>query len=67
MTVNEVFNWIFVVIGIAFVVYMMKNKNTIYVGVRDRKNKIHKIPVYATDSEKEVLRKVEEYMRKNQS
>lgn len=67
MTVNEVFNWIFVVIGIAFVVYIMKNKNTIYIGVRDRKNKIHKIPVYATDSEKEVLRKVEEYMRKNQS
>lgn len=67
MTINEVFNWIFVVIGIAFVFYMMKNKNTIYVGVRDRKNKIHKIPVYATDSEKEVLRKVEEYMRKNQS
>ncbi len=64
MTINEIFNWIFVVIGIGIVYYMMKNKNTVYIGVRDKKNKIHKIPVYTTDSEKEVMKKVEKYMQK---
>lgn len=64
MTATEVFNWILVVVGIGVLYYYIKNQNTIYIGVRDKKNKIHKVPVYATDTEKEVMKKVEKYMQK---
>lgn len=63
---NEIFNWVLVVISIAVAYYMLRKNNTVYIGVRDNKNKIHKIPVYTTDNEKQIMEKVKKYMEKNQ-
>lgn len=66
MTESEIFNWLIIFLGIGYLIYHYNKKDTVFVGVRDKNGKVHKIPVYVTDSEKEVLRKVEDYMKKHQ-
>jgi TRAP-type C4-dicarboxylate transport system permease small subunit len=39
--------------------------NTIWIPIRDKNNKIHKIKVYVNDSEEDILKKVNDYLRKN--
>ena len=65
LSVNEIFNWVFSVIGLAFTYYLMRKNNTVHIAVRDKQNKIHKVKIYSTDSEEEVMKKVEIYMKKN--
>lgn len=65
-TQDQIVNWIFLILGIVVMYYVVKKHNTIYLAVRDKKNKIHKIAVYSTDDEEEVMRKVNDYMKKNQ-
>ncbi len=66
MTDSEIFNWLIIFLGIGYLIYHYNKKDTVFVGVRDKKGKVHRIPVYVTDSEEEVLRKVEDYMKKHQ-
>lgn len=66
MTDSEIFNWLIIFLGVGYLIYHYNKKDTVFVGVRDKKGKVHRIPVYATDSEEEVLRKVEDYMKKHQ-
>lgn len=64
LTGAEIFNWVLAIIAIAGMYYVMKKNNTIHIGVKDKKNKIHKVPIYTNDTEEEVIKKVEKYMKK---
>lgn len=66
MTDSEIFNWLIIFLGIGYLIYHYNKKDTVFVVVRDKNGKVHRIPVYVTDSEEEVLRKVEDYMKKHQ-
>lgn len=66
MEINKIVNWIFVIISIGIAYYIMKNKNKVYIAIKDKKNKTHKIAIQITDSEQEVMKKIEKYMKKNQ-
>lgn len=66
MTDSEIFNWLIIFLGIGYLIYHYNKKDTVFVVVRDKNGKVHRILVYVTDSEEEVLRKVEDYMKKHQ-
>lgn len=66
MTVTSIMNWICSIGALIFLYYFWKEKNTVYIGVRDKNNKIHKVPVYMTDSEEVVRKKVDKYLKKIQ-
>lgn len=66
MTVTNIINWICVIGALVFLYYIWKEKNTVYIGVRDKNNKIHKVPVYISDSEEVVRKKVDKYLKKIQ-
>ena len=64
MTNTNIVNWIFLVIGIVVFYYIKNENNTVFIAVRDKNNKIHKVPVKTTDSEDEVVKKINKYMKK---
>ena len=66
MTMSVMINWIISIVGVVFLGYVWREKNKVYIGVRDKNNKIHKVPVYATDSEETVKKKVDKYLKKMQ-
>lgn len=66
MTITTITNWVFSIGALIFLYYIWKEKNTIYIAVRDKNNKIHKVPVYMTDSEDVVRKKVDIYLKKIQ-
>lgn len=63
MTVSVIINWVMSILGVIFLAYVWREKNKVYIGVRDKNNKIHKVPVYATDSEETVKKKVDKYLK----
>lgn len=66
MTVTSIMNWICLIGALIFLYYFWKEKNMVYIAVKDKNNKIHKVPVYMTDSEEVVRKKVDKYLKKIQ-